>query len=98
MTDYKSSASQPPRPLDGQNGPQALGMVMGSNIGAGQPGDPTLLSDPDYMDAQKQRFNEILRNKKAKDSIRKFDKDKRLQKAQSMQRESHAPLSKYYKE
>jgi len=57
-----------------------------------------LLSDPDYMDAQKQRFNEILRNKKTKDSIRKFDKDKRLQKAQSMQRESHAPLSKYYRE
>ena len=35
MTEYKSSASQPPRPLDGQNGPQALGMVMGSSVGAG---------------------------------------------------------------
>jgi len=77
-------------------------MVMGSSVqrGAGsqERGDLLLLPNPDCLEPQNQRFNEILRNKKAKDSIRKFDKEKRMLKAKSMQRESHAPLSKYYRE
>ena len=77
-------------------------MVMGSSVqrGAGsqERGDVPLLSNPAYVEAQSERFNEILRNKKAKDSIRRFDKEKRMLKAKSMQRESHAPLSKYYRE
>ena len=40
----------------------------------------------------------MIRNKKAKDSIRKFDKQKRLERAKHMQRNQEGPLSKYYRD
>lgn len=39
-----------------------------------------------------------MRNKKAKESIRKFDKEKRMEKARNLQRNKEAPISKYYRE
>jgi len=57
-----------------------------------------LLDNEDYLNKQQERFNELMRNKKAKESIRKFDKEKKMEKARNLQRNKEAPISKYYRE
>lgn len=89
------------RARDNSHVPDAPGGfgVAGSQLGpSGQRKQASLLENEDYLHRQQERFNELMRNKKAKESIRKFDKERRMEKARSMQKNQEAPINKYYRE
>ncbi len=52
----------------------------------------------DFIQQRAERFNELLINKKAKDSIKNKLKEKGIDKTRSLQRNMQAPISKYYRE
>lgn len=59
--------------------------VAGSQLGpSSQRKQMSLLDNDEYLHRQQERFNELMRNKKTKESIRKFDKEQRMEKARSM--------------
>ena len=65
-------------------------------IGGG--GISGLLQNSDFMEQEQARFNENMFNKRTKQAIRNSEKEKRMSKARSLQRENGSTLNKYYQE